>query len=370
MIKTNTKWLWLIFLFLFLLFIFQTTVPAVKPMDFSKGMNLNGWFVWQSGNNSHTFYNENDAKQLKNLGFTYVRIPVDPDYIWDYENNQLMHMSDIKRAIDINNRQGLAVTLDLHPTEKITGKQNDFRTKKEMYSLWSALSKELKNYSKDQLAFELFNEPNLKNYNAWRDFMDKSIKAVRQNDTKRTLLIDSNTFAHLETLVSSEPFSDTNLVYVFHFYDPFVFTHQGWQWWEDPTIKELRNIPYPASPDLVAPILQGLSPEAQSMLKWYGNEKWNQQKIEKQILQVVKWRDQHKTKVIMNEFGAYKQNAKPEDRNAWIRDVRITVEKYNIGWAFWSYADNQFGLFSSRSSSTGERPVDKETSQALGLYVQ
>ena len=368
-IKTNTKWLWLIFLFLFPLFNLQTTVPTVKQMDFSKGMNLNGWFVWQFGNNPRTFYNENDAKQLKNLGFTYVRIPVDPDYIWDYENDQLMHMSEIKRAIDINNSQGLAVTLDLHPTETITDKQNDPSTKQEMHSLWSALSKELKNYPSDQLSFELFNEPNFTNYNVWRDFMDKSIKAVRENDSKRTLLIDSNTFSHLETLVSSEPFSDNNLVYVFHFYNPFVFTHQGWRWWGDSPVKELENIPYPASPEMVAPLLQGLSPEAQSMLKWYGSEKWNQQKIEQQIMQVVKWRDQHQTKVIMNEFGAYKQYAKPEDRNAWVYDVRTTVEKYNIGWAFWSYDDNQFGLFSSRSSVTGERSVDKETSQALGLNV-
>ena len=350
--------------------VLKQTDSAVKQMDFSKGMNLNGWFVWQFGNDPLTFYNEIDAKQLKDLGFTYVRIPVDPDYIWDYENDQLMHMSEIKRAIDINNSQGLAVTLDLHPTEKITSKQNDSITKQEIFSLWSALSKELINYSGDQLAFELFNEPNFTDDNAWRNFMDKSIKAVRENDTKRTLLIDSNKFSNLETLVSSEPFSDNHLVYVFHFYAPFVFTHQGWQWWENSSVKELRNIPYPASPEIVAPIPQGLSPDAQSMLKWYGSENWNQQKIEQQIRKVVKWRDQHQTKVILNEFGVYKQYAKSEDRNAWVHDVRTTVEKYNIGWAFWSYEDNQFGLFSSRSSVRGERTVDKETAKALGLSVQ
>jgi endoglucanase len=369
MIKRNKKWAWF-FLLLFLLFSCQHTVLTVKQMDFSKGMNLNGWFVWQFGNDPHTFYKENDAKQLKDLGYTYVRIPVDPDYIWDYENDQLKHMKEIKRAIEMNNRQGLAVTLDLHPTEKITGKQNDPSTKQEIYSLWSALSKEFKKYPSDQLSFELFNEPNFTDDEAWRDFMDKSIKAVREHDTKRTLLIDSNNFSKLETLVSSEPFSDNHLVYVFHFYAPFVFTHQGWEWWEEAAIKELRNIPYPASPEIVTSLLQGLSPEAQSMLKWYGSENWNQQKIEQQIMQVAEWRDQHQTKVIMNEFGVYKQNSKPEDRNVWINDVRTTVEKYNIGWAFWGYDDNQFGLFSSHSSVTGKRTVDKETAQALGLSVQ
>ncbi|ULT56196.1 glycoside hydrolase family 5 protein [Neobacillus drentensis] len=370
MIKTKIKRTWLIFLFLFLLFSFQTTVPATKQMDFSKGINLNGLFVWKFGNNPLTFYNKKDAKQIKNLGFTYVRIPVDPNYIWNYENDQLLHLSEIKRAIDISNSQGLAVILDLHPTEKITGKQNDPSIKQELYSLWSVLSKELEKYPSDQLSFELFNEPNFTNYSAWHDFMNKSIKAIRIHDTKRTLLIDSNTFSDLETLVSSEPFSDNNLVYVFHYYAPFVFTHQGWQWWGDSPIKELKNIPYPASPGIVAPFLKGLSPEAQSMLKWYGSEKWFQQKIEQQIKQVVNWRDQHKTKVILNEFGVYKKYAKPEDRNAWVRDVRTTVEKYNIGWAFWSYDDNQFGIFSSRSSVTGERSVDKETSKALGLNVK
>ena len=200
MIKTNPKWLWLIFLFLFLLFNLQITVPTVKQMDFSKGMNLNGWFVWQFGNNPRTFYNENDAKQLKNLGFTYVRIPVDPEYIWDYENDQLMHMSEIKRAIDINNSQGLAVTLDLHPTEKITGKQNDPSTKQEMYSLWSALSKELKNYPLTNYLLNYLMNRTLQTITLGVILWINPLKLFEKMILNVRFLIDSNTFSHLETL--------------------------------------------------------------------------------------------------------------------------------------------------------------------------
>jgi hypothetical protein len=103
------------------------------------------------------------------------------------------------------------------------------------------------------------------------------------------------------------------------------------------------------------------------MLKWYGSENWNQQKMEQTIIPVVKWRDQYQTKVIVNEFGVYKKYAPTQDRLNWLHDVRTTVEKYNIGWASWGYDDNQFGIFSPRSISTGMRTIEDGVIDALGL---
>lgn len=39
-------------------------------------------------------------------------------------------------------------------------------------------------------------------------------------------------------------YEDDKLLYTFHFYDPFVFTHQG-ATWVSPSMAPLANVPFP-----------------------------------------------------------------------------------------------------------------------------
>lgn len=64
-----------------------------------------------------------------------------------------------------------------------------------------------------------------------------------------------------------------------------------------------------------------------------------------------------------NEFGVYRRKSKPEHRNAWLRDVRTSLEQHNIGWTMWDYA----GGFNVVTTTNERREVDRETAEALGL---
>jgi hypothetical protein len=59
----------------------------------------------------------------------------------------------------------------------------------------------------------------------------------------------------------------------------------------------------------------------------------------------------------------YRPFADPQDRAAWLHDVRTALEKNGIGWAMWDYSES-FGVV---TKSDGKTTVDDVTLKALGL---
>jgi hypothetical protein len=152
------------------------------------------------------------------------------------------------------------------------------------------------------------------------------------------------------------------VIYNFHCYDPFWFTHQQATWAGD-VAKNLKDVPYPSSPELVEKILPQIANEAsRNQLKWYGKEQWNAEKIDGLIARAAAWGAKHGVVLTCNEFGVYRK-APAADRCRCIADVRTALEKYKIGWCMWDYA----GGFSVATGQPGNRAADPETLKALGL---
>ena len=66
-----------------------------------------------------------------------------------------------------------------------------------------------------------------------------------------------------------------------------------------------------------------------------------------------------------NEFGVFRDFSEPQDRAAWITDVRTSLERHNIGWAMWDYSGN-FGVATKKD---GKAVLDENTVKALGLKM-
>ncbi|HEX7070827.1 MAG TPA: hypothetical protein VF190_08470, partial [Rhodothermales bacterium] len=146
---------------------------------------------------------------------------------------------------------------------------------------------------------------------------------------------------------------------------PHNFTHQGATWgWEG--WRSLRDLPYPSSPEALAPVLPTLPADARNTARYYGEERWNREKIEQHISGVLSWAQEHGVRLTCNEFGVYRLVAPVESRAAWLSDVRSVLEEHGIGWAMWDYA----GGFSVVNEQNGIRVGDPETVQALGLNVE
>ncbi|MBC7362888.1 MAG: cellulase family glycosylhydrolase [Candidatus Aminicenantes bacterium] len=148
-----------------------------------------------------------------------------------------------------------------------------------------------------------------------------------------------------------------------HFYEPHIFTHQG-ATWSSEWVKPLRQVPYPSSPESVLKAISLVDrEEIRNYLRQYGEERWDGQKIEQQILKAVQWAERHGVKLFCNEFGAYRNYCLLPDRKAWIQDVRTALEKYGIGWAMWEF-DGSFGLVYRENNKV---MVDRDLASALGL---
>jgi len=186
--------------------------------------------------------------------------------------------------------------------------------------------------------------------------------AIREGAPLHTIIVAGAFWSSENELLFFDPLRDSNIIYNFHFYEPHIFTHQG-ATWSTNYVHYLKELPYPSTPDNVQPVAV-LLPDAVNRLQaiHYGLDQWNALRIEGEIGQVAAWAKRWNVSVTCNEFGVYRKAANPQDRAAWISDVRTTLEKYGIGWTMWDYS----GGFGVVTKHNGQPVPDDVTVKALG----
>jgi len=181
--------------------------------------------------------------------FKTVRIPIcfgawaslEKPYRW--ENPSGLEMADqfVKWAVDNN----LNAIIDLHHTE-FDGKVPEAATTERIVWLWSEIAKRYKKTDPNRVFFELRNEPHDIKPEDWRLQAKEIIKAVRSIERDHTLIVGFHDWNSRQALIDSKPFADENIIYTFHYYDPFVFTHQG-ATWAGEGLAEIEYVPFPGS---------------------------------------------------------------------------------------------------------------------------
>ena len=161
----------------------------------------------------------------------------------------------------------------------------------------------------------------------------------------------------------TEPIPMPNVIYTFHDYEPFPFTHQG-ATWTDARVQPLRSVPYPSTPDNVSSNLdQSASLYGSYFVEEYGLSQWNLERVERTIAFAKKWSDTYNVPVYCGEFGVLRDYAPPAMRAAWLHDMSSTLKANGIGWAMWDYQAN-FGIVRKENGTT---TPDPEIVKALGL---
>jgi hypothetical protein len=184
------------------------------------------------------------------------------------------------------------------------------------------------------------------------------VGVIRKEVPAHTIVVTS-----IDGVLSMIPLADTNLIYTFHDYDPFVFTHQGATWVGE-GFSSLREVPYPSTSENIAAAMAATKDEAaRSMIQLYGVDHWNKARMEQNISAVVEWRQRSQVPVWCGEFGAIRDFAPEGDRTRWIGDMRQTLEAAQIGWAMWDYRES-FGFVRKEGGVT---TVDEGVVAALGL---
>ncbi|MGA9244046.1 MAG: cellulase family glycosylhydrolase [Silvibacterium sp.] len=340
-----------------------------RAASLQHGINLSGWFASSSDlSQQHfdIFTNEADLKLIHEMGFNSVRLGVEPSLI--VRHGQLKPanpeaVAHLDRSIDRALANHLAVMLCVFPNDDYKRNLATERGVDDFVLLWRVLAAHFSKTDPDKVFFELMNEPEVQDPYRWMGVQARVVEAIRGVDTDHTIVATAANYSSLPDLLQLEPLRDANVIYNFHFYEPYQFTHQGASWGSSEWVF-FKDIPYPATPDTLAAQMKNVpSDPARYNLFLYGIGGWSRQSISARIAFAAAWARERKVPLICNEFGAYRDTADPASRARWISDVRSALEENHIGWAMWDYRGN-FGVV--ERSSTQITP-DPAILRALGL---
>ena len=333
------------------------------------GVNLSGWFGGSgdlSAQHLQSFTSEADLRLIHEMGFDSVRIGVDPSLIARHgylEPVNPQALAALDRAVQEALANHLAVMLCVFPNDDYKHALMTERGVDDFVVLWRILAAHFAGFDHERVFYELMNEPEVPDPYRWMGIQARVVEAIRQIDGEHTIIATAANYGSLGDLLQLEPLRDANVIYNFHFYEPYQFTHQGAAWGADDWIY-YKSIPYPATTEMLAAQMKEVPGDlARYNLFLYGAGGWNREAIAARIEFAAAWAGERKVPLICNEFGAYRDTADPASRARWIGDVRSALEENHIGWAMWDYRGN-FGVV---TRSGAEITPDASILKALGL---
>lgn len=347
----------------------QSEVPVRRLERLTKGANVCRWFRYPRRDSSEHFENyipESEATLMADLGLRHVRLCVQPRGLMDPTTGEVREQGagQLAAALGRFHNAGLLVVVDIHNEDRTSELNPEWQDA--FVKFWSTLAARLSKFDPDLTVLEVINEPVFRGRELeWDSLNARLAAAIRASAAQHTIMTSGANWGGIDGLKKLKPLPDKNVVYSFHCYDPFPFTHQG-ATWSSEDVKPLRNLPYPSSPEAVAPLLAALEdkPGSRRLLERYGNERWNKDKLAARFKQGIEWGASHGVPLYCGEFGVFPPHAKPEHRANWFRDFGEVLAEHKIGWAVWGW-DEGFGL--SRQYVDGKPVVDQIVARALGL---
>ena len=344
---------------------------AARAARLRRGVNLSHWFS-QAANYSKTHLETHTTAQdialIKSMGFDHVRFPIEPaPLLSDTPDPSILnagYLQYVDNALDMILATGLAVVVDIHPSDEFKLRMNREERNIEAFAkFWRAFAAHLAKRDPNLVFLEVINEPMVEDGYRWYGIQGKLIAAIRAGAPNHTIIASGHRWSGLYEMLFLEPYSDPNVIYNFHFYEPFAFTHQGASW-AGPNLPFYKNVPYPSSPEAVKLVLDTVQDEpAKYNLLRYGEENWNGARIDRELGMAAAWAAKHHVMITCNEFGAFRKYSRGSDRVTWLHDMRIALEKHGIGWTMWDYA----GGFAAVNKTNGQAQEDPELLKALGL---
>ena len=334
---------------------------------------------------------------LADQGFDFIRLPIDPGPALAYgpgsEQDRLidgMHAL-AKMALDA----GLKVIVDLHPLprgDEVGGMESILGNHFPDYvTLVGRIAARLSDLPSDRTAFEMLNEPAFDCEGVyagappqWPDMQARLHAVARAAAPDLTLILTGACWGQAAALASLDPslIPDDNVLWTFHSYAPFTFTHQGAVWIEPP-LKYMTGIPFPPSlmrPDIIKDVTEasvsrmteaeGTADAAQitQTLRDYANTP--ESAISEEIIRAAAWADAHgipRDRLLLGEFGAlHTPDEAPlpmEWYHAFISAKRLAAEEAGIGWAIYNWS----GDMGVAMPDDPDRRLSPDTCRALGL---
>jgi endoglucanase len=388
-----------------------------SSLTFSHGYNLThafsfgrpdpahpGTFLWPPFHAEAAAIVPGRLQKLRNAGFDFMRLSVEPGPFLALDPSRREQLlRNLITFVKAYEEQGFAVIVDLHPgfsvKEFMPSAILDGETGpafRAYTDLLVRLAKALSALSGTKVALELMNEPQracvVTDGTDWQTFQRHLYRAVRQVAPTLPVFVTGGCWSQIKGLAvfDTAGLEEANTYLSVHFYDPFLFTHQGAHW-SLPAMKVVAGISYPASagslenayrlmdqatarlgrmPDADRAKIQS---DARKLVDQYYKANTGKSVIEKQFAELENWARAHNwpnDRIVFTEIGALKQmDASGEydkgSRLRWFQDTTAGIRARHWGWAVWSINPGWFSIYPDDKSDD----PDPDVLRALGLHT-
>ena len=343
-------------------------LSAQPPMPFTKGVNLTNWFqVNEVGQIQINKYTKKDFEQLKSLGCDVIRLPI---HLHSHTSGQpnfevnplLFEFLDeiVTWAEDLN----MHIILDNHTFDPsgFTPLTIDLP----LLKIWPQIAQHFNGKYKN-IYFEILNEPNGITDAVWNQIQGKVVTAIRQVNKEHTIIVGPANWNNYQNLKSMPVYEDKNLIYTFHFYEPFLFTHQGASW-TTPSMSSLKDVPFPYQKSKMPGFPNQLKGTwVESAFNDYGRI-GHIDYVKEQLSIAVKFAKERNVPIFCGEFGVFASASPEVDRTFWYEYIRKELESQKISWTIWDY-HGSFGLFENGTNGLFDFDLNIPLLKALGLNV-
>jgi endoglucanase len=322
---------------------------AAQP-NLRHGVNLSNWFT----DFQRQPLTAHDFDQIKAAGFDHVRIPLNPESLGFSVSEAstgrvLFDFAGLDDGINLARERGLSVILDVQPSDSLASEmEQDPRTEPAMIALWHHIAEHYKDISAGTIAYELVDEPRYNSVAAYRSLVSDIVSGLHDVAANNTIIVDMPKQATLDGFDGFTPLPQETVRYAFHFYEPYLFTHQGMKLGSNfgRNLRYFRNVPYPSAqvvpatnyaPTAADPI------DAKAALADYVGANWDAGRIAKRVKLAADWAAANKRRVMCTEFGVVRKGVPPPARYQWLADTRNVLEGSRVDWTVADYAD-LFGI--------------------------
>jgi endoglucanase len=325
-------------------------LPQTRQLAFKRAQSLdNGisisWLeqTWVKQTFAEGGFTKTDLELLKKLGFKSIRLPVAFGWFEEQHIPDEQVFARIDQVVKQCHDYGFKLIIDYH-----YGKLNDTNYMVEtpiIINRWLKIVKRYIHTGADDVFFELYNEPPRIDPKVWKDAAYNIVTAIRKIDKRHTLIIGASNYNSIYELSRFVRLADENIIYTFHFYEPFFFTHQGAAWVGDQVATTGVSFPYSAEN------FPALSPKAKNTAGELNYNKYNKDGNEQSVndkLQIAKdWANKYDVPVLCGEYGVYNKYADLDSRCRYIKAVRAALKRLHIPGMLWDY-NGSFSLFTGK----------------------
>ena len=349
--------------------VFAGAAQAAPWPGFSRGMGIGGWLTnykrfnvlpeeWRlkitQGDLEHfeSYITAADVARIRSFGFDHVRLGFDQIVLEEAPGRY--RESVFRKIVEFTGwcrDEGLNVVLNLHKAignycdiEEERKLLDDETLQRRFVDLWLEMERRLA--GAPDVAFELLNEVRDVDPAKWNALADRTVRALRGVNASRWIVVGSTSWNSPGTLGRLKIWNDPRVVYTFHIYAPFEFTHQRGVLQKYPLYCNMR-MEYPSADVERYRLCRRLAWGARN--PYPGVAAIDRAHMAREMKGAFDFAAAHPDLILWNGECGTIRHAPAASRVAYMRDVVSLCREHGIPYCVWNYLStpndgNRFSL--------------------------